>query len=109
MRYLSSNNEYQGLSSRYQTLRVVENEGQTYLETYNQVKIPESSSDSYHIVGHDEINRLDIISNLYYGTPTFWWAIALANGMIDPFLVSEGVMLRVPSRLTLNNVQYRIL
>lgn len=109
MKYLNRNNEYQGLSSRYQVLRVVEDEGQMYLETYNQVKVPESDSDSYHVVDRSEVNRLDIISNKYYMTPTLWWAIALANNMIDPFVVNEGVMLRIPSQLTLNDIQNRIL
>lgn len=108
MRYLSVNNEY-SQTSRYQVLRVIEDEGDTYLETYNQKFVPETEGDSYHIVEHSEVNRLDIISEKYYNTPDYWWAIALANGMIDPFVVSEGVMLRIPSFTTLNNPNNEIL
>lgn len=108
MRYLKKNLEYSDVS-RYQVLRVVEDQGQTYLESYNQLSVPENGDDSYHIVEPSEVNRLDIISNKYYHTPTYWWAIALANNMIDPFVVSEGVMLRIPSLLTLNDPNNRIL
>lgn len=109
MRYLENNNEYSSQPSRYKVLRVIENQGYTYLETYNQVKIPSSRNDLYHIVEHNEVNRLDIISEKYYNTPDYWWAIALANNMIDPFVVNEGVMLRVPSLLTLNDINNKIL
>lgn len=107
IRYLSTNNEYDK-TSRYQVLRVISDET-TYLETYNQVEVPVSSDDSYHVVSHGEVNRLDIISNNFYGRPDFWWAIALANNFIDPFIVQEGVMLRIPSVITLNDSSYRIL
>lgn len=107
VRYLDKNNEFD-LTSRYQVLRVISDDS-TYLETYNQVVVPESEDDSYHIVTHREVNRLDIISNDYYGRPDFWWAIALANNFIDPFIVQEGVMLRIPSTITLNSIQNRIL
>lgn len=109
MRYLDSNNEYAGLTSRYKILRVVEDEGDTYLETYNQVLVPVSPDDSYHIVEHKEVNRLDLIAIRYYSSPSFWWAIALANNLIDPFVINEGVMLRIPSIATLDNFNYRIL
>lgn len=112
IRYLSQNNEYDK-TSRYQVLRVISEDTSTgpatYLETYNQIEIPISEDDSYHIVTHAEVNRLDIIANTYYERPDFWWAIALANNFIDPFIVQEGVMLRIPSTLTLNDQNYRIL
>lgn len=101
VRYLEKNREYEQVS-RYQVLRVIEDHGQTYLETYNQKFVPKSDDDVYHIVKHSEVNRLDIISENYYGSPDYWWAIALANNMIDPFVVSEGVMLRLPPMTTLN-------
>ena len=104
IRYLSTNNEYEGEFSRYQVLRVIENEGLTYLETFNQVEIPTSDSDTYHIVTHKEVNRLDMIANTYYSDARLWWVIAIANNMIDPFIVNEGVMLRVPSMVTVNQI-----
>ena len=109
LKYHSVNNEYKDKVSRYQVLRVITDESNTYLETYNQVTVPETEDDLYHIVKHSEVNRLDIISNKYYGTPIYWWAIALANEFIDPFVVNEGVMIRIPSLLTLSDHTNRIL
>ena len=108
LRYLSENNEYLNVS-RYQVLRVIDNAKDTYLETYNQVRVPYSTDDSYHVVTHAEEGRLDIIANHYYGNPQYWWMIALANGFIDPFSINEGVMIRVPSLLTMNDYRNEIL
>lgn len=107
IRYLPSNKEF-SKTSRYQVLRVIEDKD-TYLETYNQVEVPLSDGDSYHVVKHSEVNRLDIIANTFYGRSDYWWAIALANNFIDPFVVQEGVMIRIPSVITLNNRSYKIL
>lgn len=108
LNYLPVNNEFENVS-RYQILRVIEEGKDTYLETYNQVKVPVSDEDSYHVVTHAEVNRLDLIANDYYGVPEFWWMIALANNLIDPFIVNEGVMLRIPSLITMNDFKNQIL
>lgn len=106
--YLSSNNEYESLS-RYSVLRVVEESQDLYLESYNSVEVPVTDQDNYHVVKEKEVNRLDIISNLYYGTPNNWWMIALANNMIDPLVVNKGTMLRIPSLMTITDSRNRIL
>lgn len=107
LKYLNNNNEYSSVS-RYQVLRVIDNEP-NYLETYNQVRIPESTGDHYHIVSKGDSNRLDIIANEYYGDATLWWAIALANDLIDPFSVPQGTVLRIPLTTTLYSSRYGIL
>ena len=115
IKYLESNNEYQDFQSRYQVLRVISETdsnnktSSTYLETYNQVEIPETSEDQYHVVTESEVNRLDLISNKFYGTPNNWWMIAIANNFIDPFVVNEGAMIRIPSLLTVSDFRYKIL
>ena len=30
-------------------------------------------------------HRPDLISNLFYGTPGYWWLLMLCNGVDDPF------------------------
>lgn len=67
-----------------------------YLESPNKINIIKDGS-VYHTVEASEENRLDIISNIYYGTPTFYWAIAMANNIIDPMIVVKGTILRIPS------------
>lgn len=52
-----------------------------------------------HIVRDSDIGRLDALSTLYYGTPSYWWFIADANDLIDTFSgMSVGQVLRIPGR-----------
>lgn len=88
-------------TSRYKIYRQILDDENTYLETFNQFEIEESEKDIYHEVQNSEANRLDIISNKYYGSPDYYWAIALANNFIDPFCVKPGDIIRVPSFITL--------
>lgn len=106
------NNEYDSSISRYRILRKItedHDDKTAYLETQNQRFVVESDKDIYHFVKDNEANRLDIISNKYYGTPNLWWAIALANEFIDPFIVNEGALIRIPSITVLNDSNQRIL
>jgi hypothetical protein len=48
-------------------------------------------------VGYE--HRPDLISNLFYGTPSFWWLIMLVNNVSDPF---EG--LNVNDRILIPNI-----
>lgn len=95
--------------SRYSIYRQIL-DTDTYLESYNQKYISQSDRDQFHVVTNKEENRLDIISNNYYGTPTYWWVIALANELIDPFIVNVGTSVRIPpidSIFELNGVLYK--
>ncbi len=51
----------------------------------------------YHIVTKREANRLDIIADKYYGNPQYWWMIAMANNIIDPFILVEGTTILIPN------------
>ena len=44
-----------------------------------------------------------MISANFYGTPRYWWVIALANYIIDPFEVPVGLQLRIPPLISLYN------
>lgn len=85
-------------TSRYRIYRqIVDDDNNTYIETSNQTPVEESQYDQYHEVQTNEEGRLDIIANIYYKNPQYWWAIALANDIIDPFVVTEGTILRIPN------------
>jgi nucleoid-associated protein YgaU len=64
--------------------------------------IPVTTSDSYYMVKSGD--RLDSISNQFYGTPMYAWFIALASGVYLEENVSVGNVLRIPAFLTL--IQY---
>lgn len=84
--------------SRYSNVRrILDSESaRLYHETINKQEIPETSDDIYYTVDNTSINRLDIISNRYYDTPLYWWIIAIANNIIDPFDIKLGTVLRIP-------------
>lgn len=42
-------------------------------------------------------DRFDNLAYQYYGDQDYWWVIALANRVIDPFSVTPGTRLRVPT------------
>jgi nucleoid-associated protein YgaU len=51
--------------------------------------------------------RFDGLAHRYYGDSDYWWVIALANRVQDPFALRPGTRIRVPSdyRSILNKVQ----
>lgn len=48
-----------------------------------------------HIIRGGE--RLDVIAHRYYGDEEYWWVIALANRIMDPFALEVGRKLRIPT------------
>lgn len=85
-------------TSRYSIYRqILDDRQDMYIETINETVIPETNQDQYHEVLKEEENRLDIISNKYYGTPDYFWIIAMGNNLIDPMIIKEGEILRIPS------------
>lgn len=81
----------------------------TYLDRYKKfkdddnfkpvpgIKLPEKDTDKYvpYRLGS---NRLDIMSNEYYGTPYYGWLIMLANqefGGLE-FMIPDNTTIRIP-------------
>ena len=85
---------------RYRNLRTIQDEDNNKIhhESWNQQAIKLSTEDQYFTVTNYEKDRLDIIANKYYGTPRFWWVIAIANYLMDPFDVPVGTVLRIPPK-----------
>lgn len=93
-------------SCRYKNLRRIQDDDtkKIYHETWVQNTVAFSDSDTYYTVPMEYENRLDIIANKYYGTAKYWWVIALANYIIDPFDVPAGTQLRIPPLISLYSV-----
>jgi nucleoid-associated protein YgaU len=66
--------------------------------------IPTTSSDVYYTVQSGDLNRMDLVSYKFYQTPFLWWAILLANNIVNPFNVKVGDVLRIPTISTIRNV-----
>lgn len=92
-------------TSRYIPYRTIVNTAKNlnYFESPNQYKYTTNIDTVYHIVEANQEGRLDIISNIYYGTPYYFWAIAGANNIIDPLTIVAGTVLLIPSLDSLYN------
>lgn len=83
--------------SRYKKLkRLIDEEGNSYIETPEKMVIRETHKDSFYSVEVGCENRLDLISYKFYRTPFLYWAIAYANNIENPFDVPAGIVLRIP-------------
>lgn len=88
-RYADTNRLYDDLNGVY------------YHETPNVTTIPTSETDQYITVNMELENRLDIVANMVYGYSVYWWVIAYANDIIDPFDVPIGTVLRCPPLMSI--------
>lgn len=85
------------LLSRYRRLdRLVDEDGDCYIESPNKIIIKESEEDTIYVVDPGMVNRIDLISYKFYKTPFLWWAIAKVNHIDNPFYIEAGVILRIP-------------
>jgi len=91
--------------SRYQeTRQIIDAETRNvHHETFNYKVIKESKEDKYLTVDNISANRLDIISLYEYGSPTYWWVLAVANNILDPFNISLDTIIRIPPLFALYN------
>lgn len=84
--------------SRYQNVkRLFDSVNDVYYQvTPNLTSIPETKGDTYVTVDKSSEGRLDVIANMIYGYSPYWWIIAIANNIVDPFNVTIGTVLRCP-------------
>ena len=84
-------------ASRYGYLRTIQDDtGRIFHESWFQKVVARTSEDSYYVVTLETENRLDMVANLFYNSPRYWWVVALANYIIDPFDIPRGTRLRIP-------------
>jgi hypothetical protein len=64
------------------------------------INLPEiffSEFDNYHTITEIDKFRLDLIAHRFYIQVEYWWIIALANEILDPFNIPINKILRIPS------------
>lgn len=85
-------------TSRYKNARRVIEGGTTreYHETVDTQEVIDTDDDRFVTVENTTENRLDIIAYEKYGSPKYWWVIAIANDLEDSFDVPRGTVLRIP-------------
>ena len=83
--------------SRYQNNKTKQSaDGKTVYKSKRLKRIPLKNDDIY--VATQTGDRLDLLSNQYYGSPTYWWIIANAHNIHDGKLgLKDGTILRIPA------------
>jgi nucleoid-associated protein YgaU len=87
------------MPDRYKNKKVQINEkGKRYYKSLLFTNIPVQTSDLRIVSKLGD--RLDILANKYYKSPSYWWIIAEANGIGKGSLfVKPGTFLRIPTNL----------
>jgi len=87
------------MASRYQNIKIQKSDnGKTI---YLPVKYPSlvPSNNDYYIIAREE-DRFDLIAADFYGQPTYWWVVVMANDLPgDSMYAPPGTQLRIPGNL----------
>lgn len=84
-------------NSRYKKISTLKELGKSYHVTNRIRGVGYDSADKFYTVDNNTENRLDKISQMFYETPIYWWAIAQANNIFDCFDIPRGTTLRIPT------------
>jgi phage tail protein X len=87
--------------NRYQNIPIIKNStGTRYYKDNKYPRISLSVDDIY--VETTIGDRLDLLSLQYYGDPSLWWIISIANENLsqNSLYIPEGSQLRIPSNPT---------
>ena len=72
-----------------------------WFEIFEAPEIPQTNGDILYTV--QDGDRIDKLSNQYYGTVALWWVIALANGIDEPVTgLQSGTNIIIPSPATVD-------
>lgn len=91
---------------RYTNLMLID--GVEFWDTFVPPDLPEQYDDiQYQILGSD---RIDMLAAAFYGDPTLWWVIAVANDMeLIPIDFKRYEIIRIPSpRFVLQELPLRV-
>lgn len=86
-------------TSRYKKAIITSNrKGKNFIISRKQLELESGNDDTFFEVTQDILKRPDLVSQLFYGSPDYWWAIYEFNGIKDPlFELKLGQILRIPA------------
>ena len=87
------------MAGRYQNIGTQKaTNGETiYLPTKYPTLVP--SNNDFYIIAREE-DRFDLIANDFFGDPTLWWVVVMANDLPgDSMYAPPGFQLRIPGNL----------
>jgi len=95
--------------SRYSVTAIVDgNHYETWTDPTTSNPLGPEILDGVDTVDHVIVagERLDTLAHRYLGDEELWWIIALCNRIFDPFSLTVGARIRIPSdaRQVLNKV-----
>ena len=87
------------MASRYQNIKIQKSDnGKTIYLPVNYPSLVPSNND-YYIIAREE-DRFDLIANDFFGDPTLWWVVVMANDLPgDSMYAPPGFQLRIPGNL----------
>lgn len=92
---------YVDVTSRYRGSKVYyygDNNIITF-ETYKRRPPVLSKNDKFYLITSSTEYRPDLVADLAYGIPSYWWKIMEANGMKDIMDFKAGTTIRIPESL----------
>lgn len=89
------------MNNRYSSIPTIsnpqDNNGAKFYSTTFYPKVPLSENDTYVLA--EEADRLDLLANQFYGNPSLWWVISIANPSLpqNSLVLTPGEQIRIPS------------
>jgi len=87
--------------NRYQNIGIIRNsQGVSYYRTTQYPEVPLSVNDIYVISADGD--RFDLLANQYYGDPTLWWIISIANpnAFQNSLYLPLETQIRIPANIS---------
>lgn len=87
--------------NRYQNIPIIKNsEGTRYYKDNKYPRVPLSVNDIY--VETTIGDRFDLLALQYYGDPSFWWVISIANENLpqNSLYIPVGSQIRIPVNIS---------
>jgi hypothetical protein len=96
--------------NRYQNIPIIKNsEGTRYYKDNKYPRVPLSVNDIY--VETTIGDRFDLLALQYYGDPSFWWIISIANESLpqNSLYIPIGSQIRIPTNVSTIITNYNVI
>lgn len=96
--------------NRYSDIPILKTtSGIRYYTTVKYPEVPLSEQDIYVITTQGD--RLDLLASQYYGDPSLYWVISIANEILTQgsLMIPEGTQIRIPQDVSTVLNEYRLL
>jgi len=93
-------------SSRLNATPLIQDEGTNdyYWGVWGEIEFPPGSDDKSYIIKEGDIVNWAGLADDFYGDFKKMWVIWAANGITDPWAVTPGIKIRIPSADVVDDV-----